>query len=151
VSVHTATNPSASFDRYRTFSFGAPEGPPQGYATSRWSAEARERVEPLIASALTQRGYSDVAARGDLVITFGTGRRTVAIHEGSDVSSDSWIGNDENGSFVERSLSIDAFDAASGVRVWHGSSRAEIDPDHVGQTLLASTVTAMLAAFPVAR
>jgi hypothetical protein len=82
---------------------------------------------------------------------FGSGRRTVAIHEGSDVQSDGWLGNDENGSFVERSLVIDAFDATSGVRVWHGSSRAEIDPDHVSETLLERTVSALVDAFPGAK
>jgi hypothetical protein len=79
--VHTVSNPEASFDHYRTFSFGAAEGLPRGYATSPWSAEMRRRIQPLIVAALTQRGYSLASGKGDLVIRFGSGRRVVTVQE----------------------------------------------------------------------
>jgi hypothetical protein len=150
VAIHTATNPAVSFDRYRTFSFGAAESPPRGYTTSPWSPEVRDRVQPLIVAGLTQRGYASASGKGDLVIMFGSGRRTVAVHESSGMAGD-WLPDDENGNFVERSLVIDAFDATSGVRVWHGSSHAEIDPARVNQGMLRRSVTALVATFPIAK
>jgi hypothetical protein len=52
---------------------------------------------------------------------------------------------------VEGALVIDAFDARSGVRVWHGSSRAEIKPDRVDEALLQTSVAEVLASFPSPR
>jgi len=149
VVIHTATNPAASFARYRSFSFGSAEAPPRGYTASAWSPEVRGRVQPLITAALAARGYSATPESGDLVIRFGSGRRTVAIRESGDTGGDTWLPNDENGSIVERSLVVDAFDARTGVRVWHGSSSTEIDPDHVSQALLERTVSGLIAAFPL--
>jgi hypothetical protein len=150
VTVHAATNPAVSFDRYRTFTFGAPESPRAGYITSPSSPEVRDRLQPLITAGLTQRGYELAVGKGDLVITFGSGRRSVAVHESSGMGGE-WLPDDENGTVVERSLAIDAFDAASGVRVWHGSSHAEIDPARVNQGMLQRAVTALFASFPMAK
>ena len=148
MSVHTAINPTVSFDRYRTFSFGSAEAPPRGYASSPWSPEVRRHVQPLIAATLAQRGYESTPEKGDLVIMFGSGRRTVAVHESSEVGDPSWLPSDENGTAVERSLAIDAFDASTGAWVWHGSSQAEIDPDRANDGMLQRSVSALLAAFP---
>jgi hypothetical protein len=145
-SIQTATNPVASFDHYRTFSIGAPEGPPAGYETSIQSAEVQRLVAPLIAAALQRRGYALAAAKGDLVITFGSGRRQVSIHETSGISAE-WLPADQNAEFVEGSLVIDAFDGSSNTRVWHGASRAHV-LDRIDEPRLQKSVQGLLASFP---
>lgn len=148
--LHTASNPASSFDGYRTFSFGTSEGPPAGYQTSPRSAEVHRRLQPLIVSALTQRGYVPVPEKGDIFIMFGSGRRDVSIHESSSVTGE-WLPDDENEDFVEGSLVIDAFDAATNNKVWHGASRANIDPDRIDDQRLKRSVQELLSSFPAAK
>jgi hypothetical protein len=153
VTVHAATNPAASFDRYRTFSFGAPEDPPRGYLASPLSAEVRARVQPLITAAIHQKGYATASEKGDLVIQFGSGRRVVHVEKTQVREGDQSLMQEPHFEYdvVEGSLVIDAFDATNGVRVWHGSSRSEINPDRVDEALLQTSVTELLASFPSAR
>jgi hypothetical protein len=153
VTVHATTNPAASFEQYRTFSFGAPESPPRGYTVSPLSEEVRDHVQPLIAIALDRKGYTSASQRGDLVIQFGCGRRTVHVEEAQPREGDqSLLGLPHfDYDVVEGALVIDAFDARSGVRVWHGSSRAEIKPDRVDEALLQTSVAEVLASFPSPR
>ena len=47
--IRTAINPTATFDRYQTFSMGPPEGAPKGFTASPQSAEVQRRLRPLIA------------------------------------------------------------------------------------------------------
>jgi hypothetical protein len=148
-SVHTLANPAASFDQYRTFSFGPPEGPPVGYRVSPPSAEVQRRLQPLIAAALQQRGYVPATGKGDILIMFGSGRREESIHTVSDVRSD-WAPDDENADFVEGSLVIDAFDGAKAKKVWHGASRANIDPDRIDDQRLQRSVEELISSFPAA-
>jgi len=148
VSVRTATNPAASFEHYRTFSFGSAEGPPRGYQLSSRSPEVQRLLEPLITTGLTQRGYAPASGNGDLFIEYGFGRRAVVVHEASETPTASWLPDDENATFVEGSLVIDAFDASTGVRVWHGASREQIDSSHIDNDLLKRSVAELLAAFP---
>lgn len=148
IAVHTATNPAASFDQYQTFSFGSAEAPPSGYSKLPRSTEVERRVEPLLATALEKRGYVPASSgKSDLVILFGSGLRTVVDHEVSEVGQD-WLPDDESGDFVEGSLVVDAFDGRNGSRVWHGASRAEINPAHVDDALLEKTVSDLLQTFP---
>jgi hypothetical protein len=150
ITVHTATNPAASFDQYQTFSFGSSEAPPNGYNGFPRSTEVERRAEPVIAAALEKRGYVPApasAGKGDLVILFGSGLRTVVDHEVSEVGQD-WLPDDERGDFVEGSLVVDAFDGRKGLRVWHGASRAEINPAHIDDALLEKTVSDLLQTFP---
>jgi hypothetical protein len=149
LSIHTAKNPTASFAQYRAFSFGPAEGPPRGYQVSSRAAELQSRLRPLIAAALTQRGYA-ASPKGDFFVMFGSGKRTVAIHEESAVGGE-WLPDDENADFVEGSLVIDVFDGATGGRVWHGAGQAKIDPDHIDDALLQRTVAELVAAFPMAK
>jgi hypothetical protein len=148
VSVRTATNPAASFDHYRTFSFGPAEGPPRGYQPSSRSPEVQRLLEPLITAGLTQRGYASASGKGDLFIDYGFGRRAVVVHETSETPTASWLPDDENATFVEGSLVIDAYDASTGVRVWHGASRDQIDSSHIDNDLLQRSVKELMAAFP---
>lgn len=147
--VHTATNPSASFDRYRTFSFGPTEGAPPGYETSARYAEVQRRIHQLIADELTAKGYKSAAEEGDFFVMFGAGRREVSTHTTSSISA-LWLPDDENADFVEGAIVIDIFDAAHGTKVWHGASRANIDPDHIDPALIHRAVHGLLAPFPAA-
>jgi hypothetical protein len=79
---------------------------------------------------------------------FGSGRREVAIHEGTPALAGEWVPDDEDADFVEGSLVIDAFDGETGWKVWHGAARAEIDPDHIDHVLLQRSVATLLASFP---
>jgi hypothetical protein len=153
VTVRAAKNPAASFDHYRTFSFGSPASPPRGYVVSPWSAEVRGRVLPLIAITLEQKGYAPVQGKSDLVIQFGSGRRVVHVEDAQVREGDQSLTQEPHFDYdvVEGSLVIDAFDATTGVRVWHGSSRAEVNPDRVDAALLQTSVTELLASFPSAR
>jgi hypothetical protein len=149
VGTHTAANPAASFEHYRTFSFGAPEGPPAGYAVSPRSAEVQRRARPIIQSMLAERGYTPVPAKGDLTIMFGSGRRESSTHETSSVG-EAWLPDDENQDFVEGALVIDAFDGAGGEKVWHGAMQANIDPDKLDDAQLQRSVQRLITAFPAA-
>jgi hypothetical protein len=149
VVVHTAKNPTASFDKYATFSFGPAEGPPRGYHTSTRSPEVQQRLEALISTALTQRGYTPSSGKGDFFVMFGAGRREVVAHDASDDVAGEWQPDDENADFVEGSLVVDAFDATTDGKVWHGASRAQVDPNHINEAELQRSVTALLASFPV--
>ena len=144
VSVRTATNSSASFDRYRTFSFGPAEEPPPGYRKSSRSAEAYRRLEPIIEGELVEKGYAHVAELGDLIVEFGSGRRTVTAREVSSAR----VPDEQTADSVTWSLVIDAFDATTGVWVWHGVSRVETDSEHVDDALRERSAEALLASFP---
>jgi hypothetical protein len=149
ISIHTAANPAASFDRYRTFSFGPSEGPPTGYQMSPRSAEVQRRLQPLIAAALVQKAYVLAPEKGYLLIMFGSGLRDVSTHSVSSVGT-GWLPDDENADFVEGSLVIDAFDGSSGTRVWHGASRANITPERIDDARLQRSTQELLAPFPAA-
>lgn len=149
LAVHTATNPSASFDRYRTFSFGPAEGAPPGYETSPRYVEVQRRIHQLIANELTAKGYKPAAEAGDFFVMFGAGRREVSTHTTSSISAE-WLPDDENADFVEGAIVIDIFDTAHGTKVWHGASRANIDPEHIDPALIQRAVHGLLGPFPAA-
>jgi hypothetical protein len=144
VTVHSATSPTTSFEHYRTFSFGTAEGPPRGYRSSSRAPEVQRLLEPLIAAGLTRKGYAFASSKGDLLIDYGFGRRDVVVHESSEYPGGAAVSDDG----VEGALVIDAFDATTGARVWHGASRADHDSRHVDDALLRRSATEILAAFP---
>jgi hypothetical protein len=117
------------------------------------SAEVQRRLRPLIVAALTQKGYAAAAGKGDFVIMIGSGRRVVTVREASPPEGDQSEFESPHFDYdeVDGALVIDAFDAASGLRVWHGSSRTEIAPQHVDQALLQRSVALLLASFPAER
>ncbi len=151
IHVHAVVNPSASFDRYRSFSFGRTEGAPAGYLMTPRAADVERRLEPLIADTLEQKGYLPASGRrGDIFILFGAGQRDTSIHEESSMGAD-WQPDDENADFVEGSLVVDVFDEATGKKIWHGASRADINnPDRINEPRLTRTVQQLLASFPAA-
>jgi hypothetical protein len=146
VVVHSASNPSAHFERYRTFSFGPAEGPPDGYQSSELTPEVRRRLVPLIAAALTSRGYSAATDKGDFFIMFGAGRRTVSTPK-LPVERE-WRPDDESADFVQGSVVVDAFETSTGTKVWHAQSRTTISPDHLDEEALKDSVNALAASFP---
>jgi len=150
--VHSARNPTAVFDHYHSFSFGAPEAALPGYTAGRpgSSADVRARVQPAVAAALADKGYVAATDKGDLVILVGAGRRTVPMTASSDVASE-WLPDDENADFVEGAVVIDVVDASTGRRVWHGASRAQVDTEHLGASVLRREIVDLLATFPAAR
>ncbi len=151
IQVHTAENPGATFEQYRTFAFGPAEGPPNGYQPSPRSAELRRRAESLVAAGLRQRGYVPATAdKPDITIMIGAGQREVAVHETSAIAEE-WQPDDETEDFVEGALVVDAFDGKTRGRVWHGAGRSEIDPDNIDDALLKRTVDKLLATFPAQR
>jgi hypothetical protein len=151
LSLHTATNPAASFGRFRTFSFGPPEGPPTGYGSS---PELRTLLRTLIATAMVRRGYSRVLDKGDLLIKFAYGERESAsvalpVDHPTTAVGPEWLPDDESADFVEDALVIDAFNGA-GDRVWHGATKGEINPDRAEEQQLQSAVRSLIISFPEA-
>jgi hypothetical protein len=140
-------NPGASFDRYKTFSVAPAERPPNDYQSSWATPEVRRRVVPLVTAALTARGYLPASGEGDFVVVCGSGRRTV--HPGElDYATNAWLPDDEDTDLVVGALVIDAFDAATGVRIWHGADQVKIDPDRIDEGRLERSVAEIFALFP---
>jgi hypothetical protein len=75
------------------------------------------------------------------------GRRERAIRLPQRAHPD-WLLEDEEDDFVEGAFVVDAFDAATGEMVWHGSARLEIDPGSVQEERLQRAVGEVLASFP---
>lgn len=149
MNVHTAANPSASFDRYRTFSFGPSEEAPPGHQTPVRFAQMQRRLQSLIAAVLTQKGYVPASGEGDFFVMFGSSRREVSPHESSSIGME-WLPDDEDADFAEGALVIDAFDAATGGKIWHGATSANIRPDRIDDHRLRRSVQELLAPFPTA-
>jgi hypothetical protein len=155
VGSHTATNPAGAFEHYRTFSFGASEGPPSGYEWSARTGEIQRRLRSLIAAELTGRGYAEVAEKGDILVMFGAGRREVSTsplptsHATTAVGPD-WLPDDESADFVEGALVVDAFDGSYGNKIWHGATQAHIEPSRIDIEQLRRSVQKLVTSFPAA-
>lgn len=150
VEVRTVVSPSAAFGKYRTFSIGVPESAPRGYSPSPWPTVTRSFLGAMIQTGLGARGYAPVADHGDLVVRFGSGRKVVAVHETTPPEGDQSELESPHFDYpeVDGALMLDAFDGTTGARVWHGASRAVIDPDRLNRRVLQRAVSAMLASFP---
>jgi Domain of unknown function (DUF4136) len=148
VEVHSATLLTAPFGKYHTFSFAAPEGAPEGYQLSPRSAEVQRRLRPLLVAALQEKGYTLAAGKGDFVVAYGSGRRDRVIRHPE--RSYDWLDEDEEDDFIEGSIVLDVFDGANDGQVWHGASRAGINPDRIDEAQLGRTVRMLLANYPSA-
>jgi len=149
VEVHTASLPTAPFGQYHTFSFAAPEGAPDGYEMSPRSAEVQQRLRPLFVAALQEKGYTLATGKGDFVLAYGSGRRErVILHR---ERSYDWLDEDEEDDFTEGSIVLDVFDGSNDGQVWHGATRAGIDPDRIDEAQLTRSVGLLLANYPSAR
>jgi hypothetical protein len=148
INIHSATSPTASFDRYRTFAFETTDSAPNGYASSARTAEVRQRVIQQASELLEAIGYAPaVDGKPDLVLRVEAGRRErevqhpVHVHPG-------WLVEDEEDDYVQGAFVIDAIDAATEELVWHGSARAEVDPNRIDAERLQRAVTSVMATFP---
>jgi hypothetical protein len=134
----------------RTYAIGAVEQAPTTYDTPPRSQEATRRMRPLIEEGLRAKGYLPAAsiADADIVIMYAAGSREKAKPpQRSSRHSDMWSEDDE--SFVEGAITIDALDGKTGKRVWHGVGRTEIDPDKTDEVLLRKGVNKVLEKFPL--
>ena len=133
-------SPKADFTKYQTFTFGPANPPVSGYEVTARSLEVQRRLAVLVQESLRERGYQQGAENADLVIKISTGSGTLP---GARVAR----GNASAGT-PAGFIGIDAYDSVSGAGVWHGSAFAEIDPEHIDQSLLSHGVEGMLASFP---
>ncbi len=142
----TAQSPrdTAVFDRYRTFSVSVAEGSGASRAT-----ELQRGLGTMITGALQGKGYVS-AARGDLRITVGSGQRNFVVKKvdrvGADPDGEPVV---QNADVVESAIVIDAFDAATQSRVWHGADRVSIPGNTVDARQLQIAVDRLLATFPI--
>jgi uncharacterized protein DUF4136 len=147
VQAHSASLRTAPFARYHTFSFADAEGSPAGYAVSPRSAEVQRRIKPLIVAVLEEKGYTPATGKGDFVVAYGSGRREVTTRH-SGPAKPEWLDEDEEEDFVEGSIVIDVFDGTNDGQVWHGASRAEINPEKIDPGQLERSVRKVLAPYP---
>jgi hypothetical protein len=148
VNIHSARSPTASFDRYRTFGFETNESALADYASSPRSIEVRNRVKQQAGKILEDDGYvRAIGGKPDLVLGIAAGRRERVIRHPQRARV-GWLEEDEEDDFTEGAFVIDAFDAATEELVWHGSARAEVDPDRIDDERLRRAVTSVLATFP---
>jgi hypothetical protein len=140
--VQTAMSQNAPFPRYHTFSFGLAGPPPDGSAISARSLEAEWRTRELVIAALTRKGYVEVRSKADVIVRLSSGTREVLHSQAPD-------NFDPPPSTEEASVSIDMYDAATGLQVWHGYAVAEIDSATVDEALLQRGVEGVFAGLPV--
>jgi hypothetical protein len=140
-----------AYGPYRTFSFEGPRGAPAGYDATPRSVEVQQRMRPLIAAALEEKGYVEVPEGGDFLVTHGAGRRESRGTRQLSRRAVALMGETEQEtSFLEGSLVIDVYDRTAREQVWHGAATAEISQSGVDPQRLAETVQKIMAAFPPA-
>jgi hypothetical protein len=136
---------------YRTFAIAPGTGPLDGYRRVTPPADARG-YEETVAGVLEGRAYHREAANAaELIIDVAVGETRAGRELSADVDgTGSQIGiDDPDGAFnyTERAIIVDAIDAKTGDRVWHGTA-----PAPSGGTLDAarreSAVRAILQDFP---
>jgi hypothetical protein len=106
------------------------------------------QIQAVTAAALIEKGYALAAGQGEIVISVGAGRREFEVHDAVD---DDVLPEDLKTDFVDGCLVIDAFDVTRGVRVWHGTTSAQIDTDHANVERLKRALANVLSPFPAAR
>lgn len=152
VQAKSASLATAPFSQYRTFSFGGPEAAPKGFKSSPRTAEVEKRMQPVISAVLEEKGYAPAEAgkKGDVVISCASGSRKGIKRPTSQSSHGAADGlaNDDESDFVEGAIVIDMFDGTNDGAVWHGSARAEVNPDKIDDQLLQRAVKEVLAPFP---
>jgi hypothetical protein len=148
--LHIVASPAARFDAYRTFSFGPPDGVPPGFQMTPRSAEVERHLRGLVEAVLAEKGYERAASGpGDVVVQLGAAQRQVETHDDGSINA-GWLAADTTSDTIQGRLAVDLFDPALKARVWHGSSRETIDPEHVDETRLRAYVRELLAPLPPA-
>ena len=134
-----------SFAPFRTFGFSIAAEPPATYAVSARSLEVGRRVHELVVAELLRKGYTEAGPTADFLIRISTGTAKADKAEPTTTS-----GGNENQpqSITEGEVVVDAFDRSTAQQVWHGSARAEIDPQKINEPTLQAAMQQMLAPFP---
>jgi hypothetical protein len=136
---------SGSFAKYRTFGFRLAERPPAPYQVSARSFEVERRVHDLITADLVRKGYSEAAANADFVIRLSSG--TAAADKTAPTTTSGGSENDPL-SVTAGQIVVDAFDGSNSQQIWHGTARAEVDPQRINEAALEAAVQKMLATLP---
>jgi hypothetical protein len=143
VQVQSASAETASFTPFRTFGFRLAEVPPAPYQVSARSFEVERLAHDMVASELVRKGYTDGGTDADFLVRISSGaatQYTSSVMSGSD--------EDRLQSVTTGEVVVDAFDRSTAQQVWHGTARAEIDPQRVSERQLQDAVHQLLAAFP---
>jgi hypothetical protein len=142
--VQTVMSPDAPFSRYRTFSFGLAEEPPAGFTISPNSLAVERRLRPMLATAFASKGYAEDLRTPDFVVRVSAGTSEnldTGAHFVDDVSEATPL-------VRGLSLAVDAYDAATGARVWHGATVTALEPGGPDDGLLGRVVAAAFAQLP---
>lgn len=140
--VATAASPTVSFDRYHTFSMGLVESSSFNDTSPRL-LEEQSLIRDLIVSNLESKGYAPAARQSpsDILVRFasaGVAERVPATA----------VNPDNHETVYEKSLQIDVFDSATGLRAWHGVISIPLRGDHGDPTVLERSVAELLNTFP---
>jgi hypothetical protein len=143
--IHTVSAQVATFASYRTFGFLLAATPPPPYQPSARSFEVERRVREMVTAELAHRGYSEATASPDFLVRLSSGTAKVDKPEPTTTS-----GGNENDTHPVTlgEIVVDAFDRSTGQQVWHGTARAEIDPQKIDEPKLQAAVQQMFAPFP---
>jgi hypothetical protein len=141
--------PHASFQNYRTFSFGLADQPKPGYEVTQRSLEVAQRLQPIVLEALRARGYENQEGPGDFVVKLvtGTGRGQTRPSRGYQASGGP-AAETRNANAAVGFVGINVYDAPTGVQVWQGTAFAEVDLRRIDDDLLEMAVAHMLSSFP---
>ena len=154
--IYTTKSPAASFAGYRTYTLGAPEKTPAGFARTPITGAVWTKVQGDIDRELASKGYTSApaGAEPDLLVRSGSGSRTRERDEGAGVRDESnWISTNIVADYTLATLVIDVYDAHTRQPVWHGSSYRALDgagPTAVPEASIAEAVQAILRTFPSA-
>jgi hypothetical protein len=143
--VHATSAEVASFAPFRTFGFRLPEDPPSPYKVSARSFEVERRVQELVAGELVRKGYAQTDSSADFLVRISSG---TAREDKPHPTTTSGGNENEVHLITVGEISVDAFDRSTTQQVWHGTTRAEIDPQRINEPALQAAVQQMLAPFP---
>ena len=131
--------PNGDISLHRTFAFGLTEAPPQGFQAGPRTLEIERRMRALIATTLTQKGYTEDADKGEILVRFGAS----TAHETA--------GNSETANtFDNCRLGIDVYDTATKLELWRAVAvvQMQIDPKLINDRIVGNTVQSAFASFP---
>jgi hypothetical protein len=143
--VQTTSAEAAAFAPFRTFGFRLAEQPPSPYELSARSFEVEHRVHDLVAAELVGKGYTETGPDADLLVRISSG--TVGEDKPEPITTSGGNENEPQRITVGEVV-VDAFDRGTGQQVWHGTARAEIDPQRINGPALQAAVQRMLTPFP---
>jgi hypothetical protein len=143
VQVLSASAGTARFAPFRTFGFRLAEAPPPPYQVSARSFEVERLAHDMVAAELVRKGYTDGGANADLLLRISSGAAT---RYASVVLAES--DGERPQSITTGEVVVDAFDRSTAQQVWHGTARAEIDPQRIDEPGLRAAVHELLAPFP---